>query len=413
MATISYNLDTRRPRKDGTYPLRLRVCHRNSCFYISSGISLEKSQWDSKTQKVIGHKNSDRLNLYISKERLRVEDILIGLKSSGELDGMSLDELRERIEGKKKSPPTIFRDYAEYFASTRKRPKTREHYANTLAAIAKFANLEKLRFEDITFQWLRDFDVFLTDRGLAVNSSAGILRDIRAIFNDAINTGNIGQELYPFRKFKIKHEKTRKRSMTIEQLRELRDYPCKESQEKWRDAFLLSFYLIGINNVDLLGLKSIDNGRIEYRRSKTGRLYSIKLEPEALAIIEKYRGKEYLLSLGDQYHEKPGDFTRYANKALRKIGPCEMIANRSEKNPKRNKEKVTPIVAGISSYWARHTWASIAASLDIPKETIAAALGHEIGSEVTGIYIDFDQRKIDEANRRVIDYLNDKKAPAD
>lgn len=59
----------------------------------------------------------------------------------------------------------------------------------------------------------------------------------------------------------------------------------------------------------------------------------------------------------------------------------------------------------MSSYWARHTWASIAASIDIPKETIAAVLGHG-NHTVTDIYIDFDQKKIDKAIRDVIDYVN-------
>ena len=63
-----------------------------------------------------------------------------------------------------------------------------------------------------------------------------------------------------------------------------------------------------------------------------------------------------------------------------------------------------PKFPGISSYWSRHTWATIAASLDIPKETIAAALGHG-GNTVTDIYIAFDQRKVDEANRKVIDHV--------
>ena len=67
-------------------------------------------------------------------------------------------------------------------------------------------------------------------------------------------------------------------------------------------------------------------------------------------------------------------------------------------------KEITPRFPGISSYWSRHTWATIAASLDIPKETIAAALGHG-GNTVTDIYIDFDQRKVDEANRKVIDYV--------
>lgn len=61
--------------------------------------------------------------------------------------------------------------------------------------------------------------------------------------------------------------------------------------------------------------------------------------------------------------------------------------------------------AGLTTYWARHSWATIAASLDIPKETISAALGHQLGSTITSIYIDFDQAKVDRANRQVIDYI--------
>ena len=65
-----------------------------------------------------------------------------------------------------------------------------------------------------------------------------------------------------------------------------------------------------------------------------------------------------------------------------------------------------PLFPDLSSYWSRHTWATIAAELDIPKETISAALGHNIGSAVTSIYINFDYKKVDDANRKVIDYVN-------
>ena len=78
-------------------------------------------------------------------------------------------------------------------------------------------------------------------------------------------------------------------------------------------------------------------------------------------------------------------------------------------NSKKHKQHIqrTSAFPGLSIYWARHTWATIASELDIPKETIAKALGHG-GSSVTDIYIDFDMRKVDEANRKVIDYVNGK-----
>ena len=106
-------------------------------------------------------------------------------------------------------------------------------------------------------------------------------------------------------------------------------------------------------------------------------------------------GENYLLGIMDRYksHE---DYMRRINRALQTIG------NNSISN--RGKKIYDPMFPHITTYWARHTWATIAASLDIPKETIAAGLGHG-GNTVTDIYIDFDRKKVDEANRRVIDWV--------
>lgn len=90
-------------------------------------------------------------------------------------------------------------------------------------------------------------------------------------------------------------------------------------------------------------------------------------------------------------------YVRQTNNALRKIGDCERTGLGGKKNHKA-------ICPDLSTYWARHTWATIAASLEIPKETIAAALGHG-GNTVTDIYIDFDRKKVDEANRKVLDWV--------
>ena len=221
------------------------------------------------------------------------------------------------------------------------------------------------------------------------------MRNIRAVVNAAIDDELT--TLYPFRKFKIKHEETAKRSLTVEELRTLRDSPCEPHQEKYRDIFMLMVYLIGINSVDLFSLKEIRNGRIEYRRSKTGHIFSIKVEPEAQAIIDKYRGKNYLLDVLDTYGNYK-DFTHRMNENLRKIGTVERKGRGGKKH--RN-----PLFPKLSTYWARHTWATLAAELDIPDETISLGMGHSTGNRVTNIYINRNQKKVDEANRKVIDYL--------
>lgn len=143
--------------------------------------------------------------------------------------------------------------------------------------------------------------------------------------------------------------------------------------------------LRGINVVDFCRLESLEGNYIRYRRSKTGRLYEIRVEPEARRLIDRLRGKGQLLYPLDRV----ADYRRYTarlNAALKRIATG------------------IPGMPPITTYWARHSWATIAASLDIPKETIAAALGHAPTS-VTDIYISFDTRKIHTANRKIIKHV--------
>lgn len=253
-------------------------------------------------------------------------------------------------------------------------------------------------FESMDKSWLENFEAWMA-KTMKVNAYAIHLRNIRTVFNYAIDEEYT--TLYPFRRFSIKKEETRKRSLTAEQLRLLRDYPCEEYQIRYRDMFMLMFYLIGVNAADLFNAKhsALVNGRFEYKRAKTGKLYSIKVEPEAQVIIEKYKGKDYLLNIMDEYGNYK-DFLHRMGIGLKQIGETERKGLGGKKS--RN-----PLFPDLSSYWARHTWATVAAELDVPKEVIAHALGHSwANSTTTDIYVHFDMRKVDKANRKVIDYVN-------
>lgn len=368
------------------------ISHHRRTALIPLKIYLKVEQWTGSS--VVKHPNRTILNSLISQEKSRIDDIIYELHRKGK--EISFDELIELLRnGSKGKPKYYVAEYFRNFCKNCRKPKTAATYLGALNKMREFLGedgVENLKFDDISREWLMRFQKFMLTT-CCLNTCNIHFRSLRAVINDAIN--NDITTNYPFRKFKMTTVVTAKRSLEVEELRELFYYPCEPEQEKSRDMFKLIFMLIGINCIDLFNLETIKKDRIEYTRSKTYRLYSIKVEPEALEIINRYRGKKKLLDMADRYQNHV-DYLKRLNRELREIGPIE--------RGNKDKKSHSPLFPELSTYWARHTWATIAASLDIPKETIAAALGH--GSQtVTDIYIDFDRRKVDEANRRVLDWV--------
>ncbi len=398
MAKVSLWFDNRRPNAKNLFPLKIFIRADRSCVSINSGIRLRPDQWDAQKNEVVNHPQKQLLNTSIRCKLAEIEKHFLELNALGQLSRMSASDIKKSYE-KKSSPDSgsantfekVFIRFAE-----RKQKSTRQLYESTLSLIHKhFKHTSNLRFEDITPKWLNQFNEALAKTSSSQNYRNIHLRNIRAVFNSAID-----DEItiyYPFRKYKIKPIKTRKRSMKVEDLRRLFDYQVEEYAEIYRDLFKLIFMLIGINTVDLHRLKEVTaEGRVEYCRAKTHRLYSIKVEPEAMEIINKYQGKKGLLIVADRWTDHR-NFRHQINKALQLIGEVK-------REGLGGKKKRKPAFPEITTYWARHTWATIAAYLDIPKDTIAAALGHGADT-VTDIYIDFDQRKVDNANRKVLDWV--------
>lgn len=390
-------LDKRRERKDGKYPIVLRIFNKSYLFLGTGYNGTDSTFKDGAFTKK--ESNFKLKNIALSEMLNQVEKLFISINGSI-TDKKLRDLINSEILNKElgKIPKTIeryFVDYLDEFISSKQKEGTKTVYTTTKNKINRYD--PQATFETIDKKWLERFEMWMIKSGMKTNAYAIHLRNIRSVFNYAID--NEYTTLYPFRKFKIKKEETRKRSLSVEQLQILKDYPCEEYQVRYRDIFMLMFYLIGINAADLFLAKpdSIENGRLEYKRAKTGKLYSIKIEPEAMEIINRYRGNSYLLNIMDEYKDYR-NFLHRMGIALKEIGNMERVG--------RGGKKVRePLFKDLSSYWSRHTWATIAASIDIPKETISEALGHSIGSEVTSIYIKFDHKKVDEANRRVIDHI--------
>ena len=250
--------------------------------------------------------------------------------------------------------------------------------------------------------FLRQFDDWLSRSGSGVNTRSIHFRNIRAVFNRAIDDEIISQEIYPFRKFKIKNEEKDKVSLTAEQIKKLYKYEFKTpALTMARDYWMLSFFLCGINPIDLFSLKKPDNeGRISFIRTKMqgGAHSTIRLfiQPETQAIVERYRNDDespYLLNFIDRYLSYD-IFRSFLSKKIREIAEITRFK-------------------GLTMYWARYSWATIADRLDIPEKTISKGLGHVDKTMAGRKYIAFDWSKVDRANRLVIENVLKKNKEGD
>lgn len=406
MATTKLYLDIRGVGVESPAPLKVCITKHGHSAYIGLDVRLLRTQWDSKTQRVIEAPNKRLLNTYINNRKVQIDNTLLELSSKGELSLLTATQIKNKVLehlDPEANKDDLFLYRFRKYRDARTAKRTQEIYSTTLNKILVYdKTAESLSFEKISKDWLIGFDKFLQEQGLKKNSRNIHLRNIRAVINDAID--NEITTHYPMRKLDINPEETAKRSLSVEELQTLFSYEVPKWQQKYLDYFKLTFYLIGINPADLCTCTedNIKDGRLVYNRKKTGRLYSIKIEPEALAIIKKYRGKRLLVNFTENMTDYK-TFVGKANKALKKIGEIEMVMNST--NTKRNKFKYHPLLPHLSIYWARHTWATIAFSIGIPDEMIAAALGHSHGNRTTAIYIDKSIANIDAVNRKVIDYV--------
>lgn len=275
------------------------------------------------------------------------------------------------------------------FAEKRRSDRTKEIYrvtARKIRTLIPFA--DRILVEEIDLNWLEDLDELLIAKGNNPSTRSIDFRNIRAVIKDAKKHKLIRDN--PFDEFDVPTGESPDRALTIEQLRSLVNAEVKPWERKYLEFFLLSFLLIGINTEDLLHVRNIDKGRLNYTRAKTGKGMSVKVEPEALEIIDRYHGSKYLLNILDTY-SNTHNWTAKVDKSLKEIS-------------RRNG------LPEVTMYWARHTWATLAnIDLDIELNTVSNALGHQPSKKVTLIYIKKkDYSLVDEANRKVIDYLFEK-----
>lgn len=387
--------DVPKKKVDGSIPVKIAIKNSNGRFFVNTGLTTMEKFTGREFPKT--ERNRTAKNSALARYMVAIEEVCL---SNSELDNKKLRELiNKSVFGVDKSEKEFIQHFIEKYADGLKKRGTKDIYYRTAKRVENYDS--KATFDTIDKEWIEGYKRFY-DGTLKTNTIAIDLRNIRTIFNKAIDDEITTK--YPFRKLKIEQERVPIRDLTAEQIAQLRDYDVEPWQEEYRDLFMLSFYLCGINASDLLMCKTLTNGRLVYKRNKTGRLYSIKVEKEAMDIINKYRGKEYLLNPLDNGRR----YTTYLynwNSALKKIGRHEIV---KDCVGKLRKKKCYPIFGDnfqISTYTARYSFASIAAHIGIDRETIALCLGHS-WADVTDHYINYDRNRIDEAVRKVIDNVN-------
>lgn len=414
---LKWYLDLRKLDKDGRGRLYLAVYNQGSTGLIPTGVALMEGDWgNGRVMRRVPL--ADKLTIMLKEKMVRLQLAIEELALSVDVNSMKGTDLKKAAlkyldmdaKGRCVGKVGTFEKFANRYVARIRNERTRGVYEGTVKKIGKYCDLEQLTFEDIKVGWLKDFEAWMAET-CGVNARGIHLRNIRALFNAAIDEEVVGADAYPFRRFRIKKQATMKRSLTVQDLRRLRDYPCEDWQRKYVDMFMLSFYLCGINMVDLVALPKIRRGDvIEFRRSKTGVPCRMKVPDVAWDIIERYAGRDRLVCFGEDcvgigaWHDR----LHRMNMALQKVGPSSYVYVRAKgRGRKLKREKVYEgLFPELTSYWARHTWATLAAEVDVPDAVIDAALGHRSPYPMADIYIRRNYKKVDEAVDKVIAYLN-------
>jgi integrase/recombinase XerD len=383
---IVISLDTRRAKKDGTYPLVMRLGHNERTTSILIGTSIHQKDWDAKNRLIkksySGVNSVSRLNNMIQKKKSDAIDTMLKLNESGELATLSLTALKDKLvrENKGISFCTFTQEIIEDLKKAN-RIGTARSYKGTMSVLKEFNKGRDLSFSDITYSFLIKFETAHLQKGNAYNGLAVYMRTIRAIYNKAIKTGVVEKEWYPFEAYKIKTEPTEKRALEWSFLKKIielnidKEHICFNA----RNYFVASYMMYGMNFTDMAFLKKEDivRGRIQYRRKKTSKLYDIKITPQLDTILKYYKSIQ-----------KESD---YIFPILKRDGAILQDRDIMWARKRYNKKlkilaKLCKIETNLTSYVSRHSFATQAMLHQVPLNAISTMLGHS-SLKTTEIYI--------------------------
>ncbi len=413
LPTVKLKLDTRREKANGTFPVKLAVTYR-------------RKQKQFRTPYNLTFEDFDRI-----AAGKRLPENLRKLKS--ELDAMQANAIKATKEIKVFSFETF---EAAYFSDSqsgdlfklfegviREQQKkgsaaNAEMYVSTLKSLKKFTCKESLSIEEVTPAFLQEWDSYMSvkgnhGKGQKLNGRMMYLRTLRSVINYAIEAGVMQPEQYPFKKgkgklgFAVQTSENVKRPLSMEQIQQLAETPpANEYRQKALDFFLFSFACSGMNVADIVRLKweNITGETLYFHRKKTankaGKAIEITLDVFTESIIEKYgTGSTYVFDvltesmIESEKVRATKAFTRLINQHLKLHAKQAGIAEWQK----------------ISTYYARHSWASIAIRNETSLALISQQLGHANIKTTQNYLSNFSKEEIKAAQTKITGFLSEKR----
>ncbi len=398
---VLLELDRRVKRKDERYPICLRLYHKGTKSYLNLREYVLDDFWDQKNGKAIKGANMFPSLLWVNEKingkKVDANRIIKSLEETGQLNQLTHIELKRRILNK--SNTASFSKYLddlifEYKANGND-GQVSIHKA-VKSFLIKYAGGDRdYKFEDINYKLLRSIEGKFKPRIPGNKNGLGVqFRAIRSIWNRAIKEGIVKSDGYPFKDYAIKSSKTHKSAITQEELKKIKELNLPAGTHAWhgRNMFFFSFYTMGMNFADIsqLRVNNIRDGRIIYLRSKTKKPISIKLTDNINNILNLYLNDKdqnpYIFPVISDIHNAHSEIKAYHN-----------VVNHALK---RWAKKLS-IDRSLSFNTARHSWATIGNTMNIPIAIISQGLGHA-DIATTQIYLDFFETGVmDNANEMI------------
>ena len=388
---------------NGEYPLMLRICKDGKKKYQSLGISVLPRYWDFTRNKPKPNcPNKEYIQKIILDKQTDLQQRMLELNSEQKeyTTTTLLNDENKRFELK-----TVCQFYQELIEQCKNNNKcgNRLIYKGSYNSLKVFTkNQLDIPFSAIDISWLNKYEKWLRSKGNKETTMSLMFRTLRSAYNKAIKAKCARKSDYPFDEYKINKfdTKTQKRAIAKTEVlkftKEVDNIGKRQYVQLSKDIFIFSYLCGGINFTDIANLTKVNitNGRIHYIRQKTGKLIKLGISEEAMQIIKKYESesKGYLFPiLNANIHKTPLQKQNRIHKMLGKIN----------KNLKLIAAQLN-VDANMTTYVARHSFASVLKKSGVSIALISEALGHSDLS-TTQVYLDsFDNEQIDAAMQNLL-----------